>query len=83
MFLFKCYRTDATISPSMYCRYTIVDKRKINLIARDKRILSKNDPKTQESNLTDTKSIDLLVRVLENSATSNISKKYREFIHLF
>jgi hypothetical protein len=61
----------------------LVDERKINLIARDKRTSPKDGLKTRGSDSTDTKPMDQKVRVLENSATPDIPGKYKEFIDLF
>jgi hypothetical protein len=82
-FSFECCGLDATTSPPTHRRYTMVDERKINLIARNKPPSPKDDLKTRGSNSTDTKPIDQQVRVLENRATPDIPEKYREFIHLF
>jgi hypothetical protein len=63
----------------------IVDKRKINNIAKGKQTSHKNGFKKRRFDLTDTGKVllDYEVRVLEKRVTLDILKEYKDFEHLF
>ena len=63
----------------------MVDKRKINNIAKGKQPSHKNGFKKQRFNSTDTSKapLDYKVRVLEKRVTPVILKEYKDFEHLF
>jgi hypothetical protein len=62
----------------------MVDKRKVNNIAKGQRTSHKDDLKKQGFNLANTNTLlEYRARIIEDSATPSIPVEYKEFLHLF
>jgi hypothetical protein len=62
----------------------MVDKRKVNNIAKGQQTSHKDNLKRQESNLANTNTLlEYKARIIEDGATPSIPAEYKEFLHLF